>query len=252
MKVQLFNDDCLKIMQEMNSDKKEVFLTITSPPYDNLRDYKGSLVWSENTWKTHIKALYDITKADGVVVWVVGDAVVDGSETGSSFKQALFFIECGFKLHDTMIYEKNSSSFPARADSNRYTQIFEYMFVFTKGTPIKNLICDKKNKWAGHKDYSKKLKNPVPHYSPRTNIWRYITSKGDTGGHPAPFPEQLVQDHIISWMKKGETIFDPYLGSGTTGKVAKLNGFSFIGIEKNKEYFDLAKKRIQKANPRLF
>ena len=201
--ITLQNVDCLDAMAAMIQNHIKVSLTITSPPYDNLRDYEGSLEWNESIWKSCLSYLYDITEEDGVVVWVVGDAVINGSETGTSFKQALFAMECGFKLHDTMIYEKNSSTFPARANSNRYTQIFEYMFIFTKGKPIKNLICDKKNKWAGHRDYSKKLKNPVPDFSPRTNIWKYTTSKGKTGDHTAPFPEDLVKDHIISWCRSG-------------------------------------------------
>ncbi len=208
-------------------------------------------MWTEGVWKRVIKKLYDISSNDGIVVWVVGDAVVDGGETGSSFKQALYFIECGFKLHDTMIYEKNSSTFPARANSNRYTQIFEYMFIFKKGDVPCQLICDKKNKWAGHKDYSGKLKNPVPDFSPRTNIFKYVTSKGKTGIHDAPFPEDLVVDNIKSWANEGDIIFDPFLGSGTTGKIARDMGFDFIGIEKVEKYFKIAKDRIADSE-RLF
>lgn len=143
-KITLYNDDCRNVISLLKSKCIKVSCTVTSPPYDNLRDYEDSLEWNETVWQEILKGLYDITEEDGVVVWVVGDAVVKGSETGTSFKQALFAMQCGFKLHDTMIYEKNSSTFPARASSNRYTQIFEYMFIFSKGSPQKNLICDKK------------------------------------------------------------------------------------------------------------
>lgn len=157
-------------------------------------------------------------------------------------------MECGFKLHDTMIFEKNSSTFPARANSSRYSQIFEYMFVFSKGSPKKaTLICDKRNKWAGHKDFSGKLKNPVPDFSPRTNIWKYTTSFNDKTGHPAVFPESLAQDHILSWSNEGDIVLDPFMGSGTTGKMALLNKRHFIGIELNEEYFSAAKQRIFKC-----
>ena len=123
----------------------KVDLTVTSPPYDNLRTYGNKTDWSFDKFKEITKLLYDITSDGGIVVWVVGDATINGSETGSSFKQALYFMECGFKLHDTMIYEKNGSSFPARRDSKRYTQIFEYMFIFVKDK-IKTgyLLCYKK------------------------------------------------------------------------------------------------------------
>lgn len=252
MNIQLFNDDCLNVIKQLVLKKVQVSLTVTSPPYDNLRSYEDTLVWNESVWKKVIKGLYDITEENGVVIWVVGDAVINGSETGTSFKQALYAIECGFKLHDTMIYEKNSSTFPARVSSNRYTQIFEYMFVFAKGVPQKNLICDKPNKWAGHKDYSGKLKNPVPNFSPRTNIWKYTTGKGNTGDHTAPFPEDLVRDHILSWCRQGGTVFDPFMGSGTSGKIAKELGFDYIGIEKVKKFYDFSENRIACVKACLF
>jgi site-specific DNA-methyltransferase (adenine-specific) len=217
-----------------------VDLTVTSPPYDNLRVYNGFSF----DFETVAKELYRVTRAGGVVVWVVGDATIKGSETGTSFRQALYFKDLGFNLHDTMIYQKNSSTFPARKTSNRYTQIFEYMFVLSKGKPSKaKLICDKKNKWAGYKDFSNKLKNPVPEFSPRTNIWTYVTSFNGVD-HPAPFPEDLVNDHILSWSDEGDVILDPFMGSGTTAKMAKLNSRNFIGFEISEEYCGIANKRI--------
>jgi DNA modification methylase len=234
-------------------------LTITSPPYDNLRDYKGYSF----DFETIAKELFRITKEGGVVVWVVGDAVIKGSETGSSFKQALFFINFGFRLHDTMIYEKNGSSFPSRRDGNRYTQIFEYMFVFSKGSPKSvSLICDKENRWVGYTSFGKlKIRDkngnlkeremkPVPEFSPRNNIWRYSTGKNYSTKdevafqHPAIFPEQLAKDHIISWSNKGDLVFDPFAGSGTTLKMAMLNDRNYLGFEISAEYCALINKRI--------
>lgn len=183
-----------------------------------------------------------------MVVWIVGDSTVGGSETGTSFSQALYFKEIGFNLHDTMIFEKNSSTYPAKRNGNRYTQIFEYMFILCKGKiRASNLICDKPNKWAGSKDFSGKLKNAVPEYSPRTNIWKYATSFNDRTGHPAVFPEKLAEDHILSWSKEGDMVLDPFMGSGTTGKMAILNNRKFIGVEKVKEYYDMAERRIRLA-----
>ena len=223
-----------------------VSLTVTSPPYDNLRDYNGHISqWTHSKFKSIASELYRITAGGGVVVWVVGDATTNGSESGTSFRQALHFIDCGFRLHDTMIFEKNSSTFPARKTGNRYTQIFEYMFVFSKGKPrAAKLICDKPNKWAGYKDFSGKLKNPVPDFSPRTNIWKYTTSFNDKTGHPAPFPEMLAGDHILSWSNIGDVVLDPFMGSGTTGKMCVINERSFIGIEIDSSYYETAKKRI--------
>ena len=234
----IYNENCLDTMRRMPDNF--VNLTVTSPPYDDLRDYDGY----EFDFKSIAKELYRVTSGEGILVWVVGDATVAGSETGSSFRQALYFMELGFKLHDTMIYEKNSSTFPAKKTGTRYTQIFEYMFVFAKGNVEAALICDKKNKWAGHKDYSGKLTNPVPQFSPRTNIWRYVTSQNKVK-HPAPFPEQLAQDHILTWSEPGATVYDPFMGSGTTAKMAKLNDRYFIGSEVSKKYCVLAEERLE-------
>lgn len=148
--VKAFNQDATGVMQHMVNNSIKVDLTVTSPPYDTLRTYNNSSTWNFDAFKEIARLLYEVTSDGGVVVWVVGDETINGSESGSSFRQALYFMEVGFKLHDTMIFEKNSSSFPARRGSKRYTQIFEYMFVFCKGK-IKtgNLICDKENKWKG-------------------------------------------------------------------------------------------------------
>ena len=161
-------------------------------------------------------------------------------------------MECGFKLHDTMIFEKNSSTFPARANSSRYSQIFEYMFVFSKGSPKKaTLICDKRNKWAGHKDFSGKLKNPVPDFSPRTNIWKYTTSFNDKTGHPAVFPESLAQDHILSWSNEGDIVLDPFMGSGTTPLACHLLNRRCIGVELDPHFYGVAAKRLKENAQQL-
>lgn len=249
---EIYCGDNIELIKQLTDNS--IDLTITSPPYDNLRTYKGYTF----NFETLAHELFRVTKQGGVVVWVVGDATINGSETGTSFKQALYFMKCGFRLHDTMIYEKNSSSFPAKKNGNRYTQIFEYMFVFSKGTPKCNLICDKPNKWAGYTNWGKKThynkkgelvktKNikPVPEYSPRNNIWRYVSGFNDKTGHPAVFPEQLAEDHIISWSDSGDVVFDPFMVSGTTAKMALKNGRNFIGFEISQEYVDIANERIK-------
>ena len=253
--------------QEVLASLKEecVDLTVTSPPYDNIRDYKG-YSFEEEDFRAIIRQLFRVTKKGGVVVWIVGDATMNGSESGTSFRQALGFMEGGFKLHDTMIYEKNTSSFPAKRTGKRYTQIFEYMFVFCKGK-IKtgNLICDKPNKWAGWTNWGKntqrgkdgKLKKtkdikPVPEFSPRNNIWRYNVGKGfnssdkESHSHPAIFPEKLAEDHILSWSNEGDVVLDPFVGSGTTCKMAKKNKRHYIGIDISEEYCNLARSIIEK------
>ena len=215
---------------------------VTSPPYDDLRDYEGYSFDFESI----AQELYRVIKTDGVIVWVVGDQVINGSESGTSFKQALYFKEIGFKLWDTMIYEKNSPRFAGHHKGNRYTQIFEYMFILTKGKPISQLIIDKPNKWAGHKDWSGKMKNTVAQFGVRHNIWRYVTSF-NSYGHPAPFPLELAQDHIRSWTKPDEIVYDPFMGSGTTAEAALRLGRKFIGSEVSENYCQMINKRIQKS-----
>ena len=246
----VYNEDCLDTMRKMSDNF--IDLTVTSPPYDNLRTYNGYSFDFEKV----AKELFRVTKVGGVVVWVVGDATIDGSETGTSFRQALFFMECGFNLHDTMIYKKNSSTYPACKKSVRYSQIFEYMFIFSKGKPKAiNLISDKKNKWAGHSSFDGKIP-PVPELSPRNNIWKYSTSFNDKTGHPAVFPEQLANDHIISWSNQNDLIYDPFMGSGTTAKMAILNNRNYIGSEISEEYCKIIENRTEEAKksiqPELF
>jgi site-specific DNA-methyltransferase (adenine-specific) len=233
----IHNENCLITMVAMANGC--IDLVVTSPPYDDLRTYEGYSF----DFEAIAAELYRVIKPGGVIVWVVGDATKEGSESGTSFKQALHFMSLGANLHDTMIYEKNSSTFSAKPDSNRYTQIFEYMFIFSKGKPQANLICDKPNKWAGFKDYSGNMTNPVREYGVRPNIWRYITSQNSTG-HPAPYPEELAQDHILTWSNEGDLVYDPFMGSGTTAKMAILNKRHYIGSEISANYCDIANKRI--------
>lgn len=243
--INLIQGDCITEMQKMESST--IDLTVTSPPYDNLRTYAGTLEWNFDIFKQVANELHRITKDGGVVVWVVGDATVKGSETGTSFRQALYFKEIGFNLHDTMIYQRKT----APLTHNRYEQEFEYMFVFSKGKPncCNHILIPTVH---GGKDKGSIGKNRQEHLAIKTivknnkikgNIWCYAVG-GKRIDHPAIFPEQLANDHIISWSNDGDTVFDPFMGSGTTGKMAKLNNRKFIGIEKVPEYFEIAKERI--------
>ena len=249
--------DCLERMKEIPDGA--VDLTVTSPPYDNLRNYNGNnSLWGEHVWKSVLSELYRVTKKGGVVVWVVGDATIKGSETGTSFKQAIYAMSCGFNLHDTMIYKKTGGG--ARGSNLCYWQNFEYMFVFSKGRPKSiNLIHDKNNVTAGKRNsgVNGRGKNGEQRFKEvtktaavgrRENVWVIPAGNNTTDDktdHPAVFPESLAKDHIISWSNTGDLILDPFMGSGTTGKMAKINGRDFIGIEMDEGYFNIAKKRIE-------
>ena len=252
--IEIWCGDCLELIK--NIPDNSIDLTVTSPPYDNLRTYNGNIdQWSFEKFQEIAKELYRVTANGGVVVWVVGDATVKGSETGTSFKQALWFKECGFNLHDTMIWVKDGGG--AIGSNKCYTQNFEYMFVFSKGIPKTiNLIYDKPNlsfgvdkSGVGRRkiDGTKKIekRKPAKEFSRRNNWWYIPPQKGKE--HPAVFPEQLANDHIVSWSNEGDTILDPFMGSGTTGKMAVLNNRKFIGIELDDTYFEIAKERINKA-----
>lgn len=261
----LFNQDNLKILQEIQDN--EIDCIITSPPYDDLRNYEKTLQWNFEIFQKLAQELYRVLKEGGVVVWVVADATIDGSETGSCFKQALYFKEIGFNLHDTMIYAKHNPT-PNTGAGTRYQQCFEYMFVFSKGRPkTVNLLLEQRHnetndkrtfrtqkKFSRDKDgnfgetrHIMYIKEEVP----RRNIWTYkvglynTTSDKIAFEHPAIFPEQLVKDHILSWTNKGDLVLDPFMGSGTVGKMCKLLDREFIGIEVVQKYFDIAKARIE-------
>jgi len=248
MTVTLLKSDCVPIMRTMQDGC--IDLTVTSPPYDNLREYKGYVF----SFEAIARELYRITKDGGVVVWVVGDATINGSETGTSFRQALYFKECGFNLHDTMIYETDKPPMNDR----RYQASYEYMFILSKGrnktfNPIMRPSRKAGIKRTGityrEKDSTLKAQwrgGVVSNETIMENIWYYPTG-GKNIGHPATFPEALARDHIISWSNEGDTVFDPMMGSGTTGKMAVLNDRDFIGCEIAQEYFDIAERRIKQA-----
>lgn len=254
----LYLGDCLEIMPTLLAES--VDLTVTSPPYDNLRTYNDSLDdWTSTKWQAIIAELYRVTKPGGVVVWVVGDQTKDYTESGTSFRQALHAMDCGFNLHDTMIYEKAGSG--THGSRLNYRHTFEYMFVFSKGKPTSvHLLADHKNIWAGatttanrrkaNGELSKKKKRIIPEFSVRTNIWRMFqggVSKRDAEmwKHPAIFPLQLANDHILSWSDFGGVVLDPFMGSGTTGVACKNTGRNFIGIERDPTYFEIARKRVE-------
>ena len=249
--------DCLERMKEIPDGS--VDLTVTSPPYDNLRTYNNSLDWGEHVWKPVLEELFRVTKKGGVVVWVVGDATIKGSETGTSFRQALYAKEIGFWFHDTMIWRKTNPT-PTDPRIGRYTQSFEYMFIFSKEKPVHNLqrtpckmagqvvnsITASQLKNDGSVRLDRVLKRrdvPVQNTKIFDNVWD-IAVRAKNLGHPAAFPELIAERHILSWSNEGDTVLDCFMGSGTTGKIALLNNRKFIGIEKDETYFKIAQDRI--------
>jgi len=253
--------ECASLMDAM--PKGCIDLTVTSPPYDNLREYQGYVF----DFEAIARQLWRVTKPGGVVVWVVGDATINGSETGTSFRQALYFIQLGFNLHDTMIYETDR---PPVHDA-RYQPCFDFMFVLSKAIPKTFHAILTKTTHGGRKrehaigfrypdgsvkpqctpgDYAKEFK--------KTNIWYYSTGRRPdrerllVRDHPGAFPDGLARDHILSWSNPGDIVFDPMVGSGTTCKIAKELGRHWLGFDISLEYVEIARKRVEFAKTPLF
>jgi site-specific DNA-methyltransferase (adenine-specific) len=272
----MVGDSAVKL-KELATDS--IDLTVTSPPYDGLRTYGTARPEAINhtvlhdrqppaerafnytfDFETIARELFRVTKQGGVVVWIVADQTRDRSESGTSFRQALFFKEIGFDLYDTMIYESNKPPYTHR----RYEQKFEFMFVFSKGRPktFDPIMLPCTN--AGQVPKRRTVRTTdgqlggfrqpkaVKAMKIKGNIWTYAT--GARAGedkiahlHPAIFPQQLAEDHILSWSSVGDVVLDPFSGSGTTGKMAVKNGRQFIGIDVSAEYVELVRKRIGQA-----
>lgn len=243
--------DAVEVMKTMPADS--IDLVVTSPPYDELRDYKSYVFNFEGM----AKGLFRVIKKGGVLVWVVGDKINKGNRSLTSFRQALFFQDVGFNAHDVMIYRKKNTPFMR---SNAYTNCYEFMFVFSKGSPKTFNPLKTKTIRQGQEmlPFNKKAdginKKTLGELKPEktmTNIWEYAVGlHGSTSDkiafqHPAVFPEKLAEDHILSWTKKEDVIFDPMCGSGTTCKMAAINKRHYIGCDISKEYVELSKKRLK-------
>ena len=252
-------------------DGESIDLVVTSPPYDDLREYHNNSAWNFGFFQKVAQELGRILKPGGVIVWNVNDQTINGSKTGSSFRQALYFMDnCGLRLHDTMIYEKTGVAFASGPHSVRYTQKFEYVFILSKGRPKSIcLIQDKPNKWAGERSWgvasARKVNGNIQKsahktkcvrkFGVRNNIWTIKNSGGfgqknkNAYGHPATMPEDLADGHIRSWSKVGDVVFDPFLGSGTTARVAKKLERRYIGFEIDETYYSIAEKTISETFP---
>ena len=256
--------NCIDGMQQM--DEESVDLVVTSPPYDDLRTYNDSSKWDHNVFMEVADNLTRVLKTGGVIMWNVNDATIKGSESGSSFRQCLYFMDqCGLRLHDTMIYEKTGTAFASGPKSVRYTQIFEYCFILSKGKPKTiNLIQDKKNAWAGYTSFGNaktrrkdgtmhdpgKKSKEIREYGVRTNIWK-IKNSGGFGQsskasykHPATMPEELARGHVLTWSDKNDLILDPFMGAGTTAQVCLEENRNFIGFEIDETYHQMCAERV--------
>ena len=263
---QVFLGRAEEVLKEFPDDI--VDLTISSPPYDGARKYKGF----EFNFEDIANELFRVTKKGGVCVWIVNDETLHGTESGTSFRQALYFKDIGFNLHDTMIFGKKNY---CPLTHNRYEQEFEYMFILSKGKPktfnplvvptksagrIQNrnkYTCESVTTEKGCRVRKREELTVVKDTKMKGNVWYYSTGRTspmrDKYGnmHPAVFPELLVADHIESWSNEGDLVLDPLSGSGTTLKMAYLMNRDYIGIEMSTEYFDLISKRMEELKQNI-
>lgn len=233
-----------------------VDMILTSPPYDNLRRYSGN--WSFD-FEYIARQSYRVLKPGGVMVWVVGDATIDGSETLTSMRQALYFVDvAGFRMHDTMIYKKVGVSFP---ENVRYYQQWEYMLVMSKGKPSTVNLQLQKNRWGGSTSWGDVIKRDtgsqlvwkgpktVKEYGVMSNVWEFHAGAGfgqtdDVYDHPATFPEALAERHILTWSNPGDVVLDFFAGSGTTAKMARKHARRWLYCDISPQYAVLAEKRL--------
>ena len=259
-----YHINCVAGMEKLEDES--IDLVVTSPPYDQLRTYNDSSTWNMDIFYAVAAQLQRVLKPGGVIMWNVNDATVDGSETGTSFRQALHFKDvCGLRLHDTMIYEKTGIAFASGKNSVRYSQAFEYCFILSKGKPkTVNIIMDKPNKWAGSTSWGKARSrkktgeldirehktNPIKEFGARNNIWRikncggFGQSNKESYKHPATMPEELARGHIQTWTNEGDLVLDPFMGSGTTAQVSLEENRKFIGFEIDDTYYQMCKDRV--------
>ena len=254
----IYNLNCLDGLKLV--DDESIDLVVTSPPYDGLRTYNGYSFPFEDI----AQELFRVIKQGGVIVWVVGDGTVDGGETLTSFRQALYFQQIGFTIHDTMIYQKHNPT-PNTGNGVRYQQCFEYMFVISKGKPkTVNLLTEPRRNACNDRrtermirrqrnvdgEFEEEHRYVIKDIVPRQNIWNYKVGLHNTTSdkiafkHPAIFPEQLAIDHILSWSNESDIVLDPFMGSGTTAKSAILTNRRYLGFEISEEYCNIADERI--------
>lgn len=238
----------------MKMDKESVDLVVTSPPYDNLRKYDGvGKDWNYDKFKSIAVWLWDVLKPGGVVVWIVNDKTENGSKTGTAFKQALYFMSIGYSLNDTMIWRKTNPM--PQVKQPRYSACFEYMLIFSKGKPKTFNPIMRDCKFGGKKYDSTaknmdgesgrhKLQYNVNKEMVDYNVWDIAVAQNKTS-HPAVFPYEIARRHILSWSNEGDTVLDPFMGSGTTALAAIDLKRNYVGIELNEDYYKECVERIE-------
>jgi DNA modification methylase len=253
---QILQADCLKELAFF--DDNSIDLTVFSPPYDGIRDYKNNWVFNFVELGKH---LFRVTKDGGVAVVVIGDGTKNFAKSLTSFRLAVNWVDdIGWKLFESVIYKRDGN--PGAWWNQRFRVDHEYILMFFKGNRPKtfhkeHLMIPSKHAGkiysgtdrltnGGFKKIEPKAVNPM---KCRGTVWEYSTSNTEGNRlklqHPATFPDKLASDLILCFSEPHDVVLDPMCGSGTTCVQAKLNNRQFIGIEISEEYCDIARKRLQ-------
>jgi site-specific DNA-methyltransferase (adenine-specific) len=255
----VYQQDCIVGMRKIPDGA--IDLVVTSPPYDNLRDYNGYSVDLNETGKN----IYRILKDGGVAVMVIQDQTKNFGKSLTSFRTIVDWCDnVGFKLFECVIYRKNGTE--GAWWKNRFRVDHEYMPIFLKGEKPQYFNKDSlkvKSKHGGkimtgfanrktNGETGKSITKAINEMKCRGTVWDYLMA-GDKDPvkrkHPAPFPDKIPFDFINCFCPPNGIVLDPFVGSGSTVVGAKKLNRSFIGFDISEEYCNLTRKRLDSVSP---
>lgn len=254
--MRLLTGDACEILPTIR--ESSVDLTVFSPPYDGLRDYKGKPSFDMAVLGREILR---VTKEGGVCCMVIQDATKNGAKSLTSFRTACLFADLGWRLFECCIYSR--AGVPGAWWTKRFRVDHEYIFIFTRGDGLPRRF-DKtslmvESKYAGitaggtkrttKGDFVAIKKTVISPLKCRGTIWHYAASNTERNKtkseHPATYPDSLARDIISCFSKEGDLVLDPMMGSGTTGIASVNMGRRFLGIEISVQYMEIAKRRFR-------
>ena len=246
-------------------------LLLTSPPYNIGKEYERDKRLSIDeyiNWLTPIiESASDKITDDGSICWQTGNYVHDGEVFPLDYFFYDIFKKLGFRLNNRIVWHFN---FGLNATS-RFSGRYETLLWWSKSpnptfnldpVRVRQLYPGKrhpasKGSKAGQLSGNSKGKNPSDFWEFDAEsalklqpIWDMPNVKAnhpEKTVHPCQFPTELAERCILALSKPGDTILDPFVGAGTTAIAAIINGRNAIGIDRDKRYVDLAKKRVELA-----
>lgn len=253
---EVYCGDCVKLMKLLPDST--IDLVVTSPPYDKIRDYNGSIHFDLH--KTG-QEIFRVLKSGGIAVMVIQDQTKNFGKSLTSFKTIIDWCDnIGFKLFETIIYRKNGSE--GVWWTKRFRVDHEYMPIFLKGKkpqyfnkePLKipskhgGKVMTGSGSRKTNGETQKTVTRAINFKKCRGTIWNYLMA-GDKNPlkrkHPAVFPDKIPYDFIQCFCPEEGIVLDPFAGSGSTLVMAKKLRRSFIGFDIVPEYCELARERLK-------